>query len=52
MSYWRNEADAIAWKAVAEHEGAQRLGRERWYEHYITRVAVVERQYEFRRPSP
>lgn len=50
VSYWRTEADALAWKAVAEHEGAQRLGRERWYEHYITRVAVVGRHYEFHRP--
>lgn len=45
VSYWRTEADARAWKAVAEHATAQRIGRERWYEHYETRVASVERAY-------
>jgi heme-degrading monooxygenase HmoA len=45
VSYWATAADARAWKAVAAHEGAQRLGRERWYAAYKTRVAVVERDY-------
>jgi heme-degrading monooxygenase HmoA len=49
VSYWSDEACAVAWKQVAEHLGAQRLGRERWYAGYITRVAVVSRQYEFHR---
>jgi heme-degrading monooxygenase HmoA len=46
VSYWRTSADARAWKAVAAHQAAQRLGRERWYARYKTRVAVVERDYE------
>ncbi len=45
VSYWRNEADISAWKAEARHLVAQRLGRERWYEHYEVRVAKVERAY-------
>ena len=45
VSYWATQADAKAWKLVADHLGAQQLGRERWYERYITRVAVVDRQY-------
>jgi heme-degrading monooxygenase HmoA len=45
VSYWATEADAVAWKAVAAHLGAQRLGRERWYSSYRTRVAVVQREY-------
>jgi heme-degrading monooxygenase HmoA len=45
VSYWRTEADALAWKQVAEHVGAQRLGRERWYRDYRVRVAVVRRDY-------
>ena len=45
VSYWRSEDDARAWKAVAEHVAAQRLGRERWYADYRTRVATVTRDY-------
>jgi heme-degrading monooxygenase HmoA len=45
VSYWRSEADAVAWKAVAEHQVAQRLGRERWYADYRVRVATVHREY-------
>jgi heme-degrading monooxygenase HmoA len=45
VSYWRTEADAAAWKQVAEHLGAQRLGQEQWYRAYQVRVAVVQRDY-------
>jgi len=46
VSYWATEADAAAWKRVAEHLAAQELGRTRWYEHYVTRIAIVSRVYE------
>ena len=45
VSYWRTEADVVAWKREADHLAAQRLGRERWYAHYEVRVARVERAY-------
>ena len=45
VSYWASEQAVRAWKAVAEHVGAQRAGRERWYEDYVVRVARVERDY-------
>jgi len=45
VSYWRTEADARAWKAVADHRGAQRLGAERWYADYRVVVAEVTRAY-------
>jgi heme-degrading monooxygenase HmoA len=45
VSYWRSEADIQAWKAHAEHRIAQETGQARWYEHYVTRVAKVERAY-------
>lgn len=45
VSYWRDEASVADWKAQARHMAAQRLGRERWYEHYVVRVAKVERAY-------
>ena len=51
ISYWRDAACARAWKAVAEHLGAQRLGRERWYRAYRVRVAEVVREYGYERDS-
>ena len=51
ISYWRDQAAARAWKAVAEHLGAQKLGRERWYSAYRVRVAEVVREYGFARES-
>ena len=45
VSYWASEDAVRAWKAVAEHVGAQQAGRERWYEDYVVRVARVERAY-------
>lgn len=45
VSYWRSADDARAWKGVAEHLGAQRLGREQWYRAYRVRVAEVTREY-------
>ncbi|MCA1662983.1 MAG: antibiotic biosynthesis monooxygenase [Myxococcales bacterium] len=51
VSYWRDAACARTWKAVADHLGAQRLGRERWYRAYRVRVAEVTREYGFDRDS-
>ena len=45
VSYWRSEADAAAWKRVAEHVVAQQRGREVWYADYRVRVATVTRDY-------
>ena len=46
VSYWQDEEAVKAWKAVAQHALAQKLGKERWYTHYRLRVAKVERAYE------
>lgn len=45
VSYWTDQDAARRWKQVAAHLGAQRLGRERWYDDYRVRVATVEREY-------
>ncbi len=45
VSYWTDEASARAWKQIAEHLEAQRLGRDRWYREYTVRIATVTRQY-------
>lgn len=45
ISYWASEAAITAWKAHAEHQLAQKGGKEVWYSNYKVRVAKVERHY-------
>jgi heme-degrading monooxygenase HmoA len=45
VSYWESEEAIRAWHAHAEHRIAQLTGRRKWYEHFETRVARVERAY-------
>lgn len=52
VSYWVDDAAARAWKGVADHLEAQRLGRERWYSSYRVVVAEVIRDYDFSTSSP
>ncbi len=45
VSYW-NDIDSIKkWKANLEHQEAQRLGHEKWYSSFKTRIAKVEHDY-------
>ncbi|MEL6363363.1 MAG: antibiotic biosynthesis monooxygenase [Pseudomonadota bacterium] len=45
VSYWRDEAAILSWKADVEHRAAMAEGIDRFYEHYELRVAKVERAY-------
>ena len=47
VSYWRSEADILAWKHHAEHTAIRNRGRRDWYTRYVTRVAKVERAYDW-----
>ena len=47
VSYWESLEAIAAWKAVSEHQLAQRFGREKWYSWYKVRICRVEREYEF-----
>ncbi|ODP35947.1 antibiotic biosynthesis monooxygenase family protein [Sphingomonas turrisvirgatae] len=49
VSYWRDDAAAIAWRDHPEHARIRDLGRERWYAWYDLQVAHVERGYRWRR---
>lgn len=49
VSYWDSLESIAAWKQDADHLVAQKLGRDRWYETYKTRICRVERDYEFSR---
>ena len=45
VSYWADEDALQNWKQIAAHLLAQKLGKERWYQHYCLRIAKVERAY-------
>jgi heme-degrading monooxygenase HmoA len=50
-SYWRDAESIRHWKLEAEHLIAQQLGKERWYEAYRVRIARVETEYDWTRPT-
>jgi heme-degrading monooxygenase HmoA len=52
ISYWRSEADILSWKHHAEHAAIRNRGRRDWYTRYITRVARVERAYDWFSKTP
>ncbi len=49
VSYWDSLEAIAAWRADADHQTAQRLGRETFYRSYHLRVATVERAKPWRR---
>jgi len=49
VSYWESLEAIKQWKLHPEHIEAQRLGREKWYENFTTRICLVERESSFTR---
>lgn len=47
VSYWKTLEDIRNWKTHMDHLKAQKLGKEKWYKAYKTRIAKVERDYDF-----
>jgi heme-degrading monooxygenase HmoA len=45
VSYWSSLEAIAAWKANVEHRLAQTSGHRKWYRHFETRIARVERAY-------
>ena len=45
ISYWSDLESIKQWKAHAEHRVAQKMGKDQWYSSYMTRIALVERDY-------
>ena len=45
VSYWADEAAALAWRNHPEHRRIRDAGRERWYDSYDVAVARIERAY-------
>lgn len=47
VSYWSTLESIKQWKTNIDHQKAQRLGREKWYSTFKTRISKVEYDYEF-----
>jgi heme-degrading monooxygenase HmoA len=47
VSYWRDLNAIKNWRDNAEHSVARERGRKEWYKTFKTRIALVERDYEF-----
>ncbi|WP_330221436.1 antibiotic biosynthesis monooxygenase [Marinomonas phaeophyticola] len=45
VSYWSDLESIKRWKANVEHLEAQKLGYEKWYSTFKTRISRVERDY-------
>lgn len=45
ISFWKD----LEWKAVQDHQEAQKRGYKEWYSAFKIRIAKVERDYGFER---
>lgn len=48
VSYWQDLESIKKWKMNTDHQMAQKRGRKDWYVYYKTRIARVERDYDFK----
>ncbi|MCD2323599.1 antibiotic biosynthesis monooxygenase [Sphingomonas sp. IC-56] len=51
VSYWADEASAVAWRKHPEHAAIREAGRGRWYRWYRLHVAEIGRSYGWSRPA-
>lgn len=49
VSYWADEASAVAWRQNADHAAIRERGRGMWYESYSLHVAEIARSYDWHR---
>ena len=47
VSWWADEAAALAWRAHPHHEAIRDRGRGEWYDGYEVAVAAVGRSYRW-----
>ncbi len=47
ISYWKDVESIMKWRINADHQQAQKSGKEKWYKNYKIRICKVERDYEF-----
>ena len=51
VTYWDSLENIKRWKTNAEHLVVQKMGRDKFYEEYHIRIAKVEREYSWTRPT-
>lgn len=49
VSWWADEASAVAWRRDLDHAAIREAGRALWYDSYEVAVATVERAYGWMR---
>jgi len=49
ISYWADDAAAIAWRDHPQHTAIRDHGRSLWYDSYSVNVARIERAYDWTR---
>ena len=47
VSYWKDLESIQKWRTHYEHVIAKENGRKNWYSSYMTRIALVEKDYGF-----
>ena len=47
VSYWKNLKSITAWKNNFEHQDAQKLGKENFYQTFKVRISKIEKDYHF-----
>lgn len=47
VSFWKDLESIKQWKQHSEHLVAQKKGKSDWYKKYKTRIARVEKDYDF-----
>ena len=45
VSYWADLESIKNWKDNLEHQEAQKIGKDKWYASFKTRISKVERDY-------
>ncbi len=49
ISWWADEAAAIAWREHPAHAAIRARGRDTWYERYAVAVGAITRSYQWER---
>lgn len=45
VSYWKDLESIKKWQHHPDHSIAKLLGKEKWYQYFKTRIALVEKEY-------
>ena len=48
LSYWNSVEDIHAWLLDADHQIAQNIGKEKWYENFSVEICEITRSYSSR----